>query len=282
MELFHKSLVRSLVEPRLEELLAEIASISSHGFKVAVQCRNKILKEVFYESLSRKLGPLRINLKSSPTQECTVAESSMRKGSVLVCDEATPHIGHGFVLFQLPSVESLLPSITTVVTRVLQELSLQNYLDCFGAKTVGQLKRVLSARGFFETVDAIAEVAFRAGFSGNEELCSQYLDGMLHSSSLSPQSKLTEVVPEEFFELILSLSSQPHTFVKAALSYYVVKTSGASVTVASRRLNISRSTLHQHLRAAEQHDVQRLFSKGPNSLSFVQTAPTEVETLLLN
>ncbi|NDD92526.1 hypothetical protein EBZ37_10620, partial [bacterium] len=198
--------------------------------------------------------------------EAGLATRSSPRGLILVSSER-PTRGLGMLAYPLPDLESILPSTGTLIYTVLEHLSLESFVDSFDGKRTAQIRKLIVKLGFNQIIDLIAEVAFRAGYLGEDEQANDYLERLLQAHPESGgllQNNACDAEP--FFKRVLADSNEPHGFLKAALSYYVVKVKGANLTTASRTLNISRTTLMEHLRLAQKFKVEGLFlSPNPST-----------------
>jgi hypothetical protein len=266
----HQLLIQRLIGPRLE---AEVNSICTilRSFDLWVQCPSPEVQEVLLKYLvqEQELSPFAFSLAQTWNEVVTLTAKSnelrLQNGStymVYVGNEPLPQ-GSGFGVYKVGNMDELLPSMPSTILTILKHFHHEMYMDVFDAENVGLLREALRVRGLAVTIDAVNQIALKAGFLGHESEAKRYLHALANPSfSLdNPKDGVGSALPpaESVFLSVLAQTQQPHSFLKAALSYYTVKTHGNSMSRASRRLNISRTTLQEHLKLAEQMEVHRIF-----------------------
>lgn len=257
----YAKVVQKLVENKMREFVLEALSLTQQGFNVCLRCADEVLLQAFVQVATPLATKKGVTLFPNAQEfEGHLHTRPLPRGFILATAKVPPR-GMGLVNFSLPSLESILPPTTTVIAVALDQLALTSFMDCFDARRTAEVRRLIAKFGLEFAIDVIAEIALRAGFHGDENLVENYLAGLLDHNQTQDTREALEFPVERFFKRILAETQQPHGLLKAALSYYVVKVRGTTMTLASRSLNISRTTLLEHLRLAERYNVASLFQQ---------------------
>jgi hypothetical protein len=265
-----------IVKRRLELELQRWTTALNHRFDVAILCPTAELQELVMSFLERitplpgriqRVRPHHSLVDDSVEHELSKthppAESGPLLPTIYVC-RGTNLRGCGAIAFELPGLESLLPSAANMVITLLESAGLERFIDAFDGRKMSQLKKILDSNGVEDFFDAVVQVAYFVGFRGDEQRADAYLEGIQSkqwdapcelSLGLKPQLSL-----DKLFEQLVDLPD-PHDTLKAALAHYVFNRRRVSQAEASRILKVSRSTLQSHLQLAEHLNVARYF--GP-------------------
>lgn len=265
-----------IVKRRLElELQRWIAALNQR-FDVAIVCPSADLQELvtsFLEQNTPHLGRIQqvgpYHLASDAFDEhgfaktSAPAEGGPQRPTIYVCHGANLR-GCGAIAFELPTLQSLLPSAANMVITLLESSGLERFIDAFDGRKMSQLKKILDANGVEDFFDAVVQVAYFVGFRGDEKRADVYLEGV-QSKQWKDLAQFSSGINQplsldKLFEQLVDLPD-PHDTLKAALAHYVFNRRHVSQAEASRILKVSRSTLQSHLQLAEQLKVARYF--GP-------------------
>lgn len=265
MSLILESIFQDLYALGIDNFAREVFLLKKQGFKVYIQCPSEsIARFVFnnFRHLSARYGVTEEMIFSSYTEINAFKINVLSNPCVLVT-HLPIESAWGFVRFPLPDLNLMLPATPKLISHVLQKLMLDRYIDCFDAHVTQLVKRIAELHGLEKSIDAIVQVALLAGFKGDESEACLYLETLLLKPVAETDPKTgaesTPQSPEDFFGQLLLRTNEPHTLLKVALSFYAVRLRGQSISRASRHLNISRTTLIQHLRLAEKLNVKTLF-----------------------
>lgn len=248
-----------------------------HTFDVAVCCESRTLAELVMalvdsgqlEEINR--ATYRIILEECAAQGPVVPalqasigqEAKHTTGARLhLCVGVIP-AGLVAVRFNLPTLQSLLPSVAAIVVGLLEHFQLDRYIDCFDAPTLSKLKQIYEVRGVIFLFDAIVQVAYLAGVQGDDSQSLKYLDSLVQPEDQDLANQQTPSTGRFQLEQLLDrfmASHDPYDTLKAALAHYAFFGKRVSQAEASRILKVSRSTLQSHLNLAERINVARLFS----------------------
>lgn len=259
------SILLQLLQPKLALEIDGALSVVRQGFDVVVRVRDSDVREVFKELMRGSVATGEFNLGES----FFCFEESERFGRrekpfLLISDETLPE-GSGFVSLELPGVEALLPSLSAIVITVLKYFNQEELIDVFDGKHKSFIREILLRKGISAAVDAVVRISFHVGIEGDCNAGERITDEILTLSAGSgaridvPCESLADLATR-FFRVMLSKEGNPHVFMKSALSWFVVNAMGHSISEASRVLNISRTTLQDHLRVARIQGVDRFFS----------------------
>lgn len=268
MAISQKNMLSKLVANRLKSQLDQVFQIVHEGFDVCIFSKDRDVKEVVFELLNQEADSgsccwIAENCEQANSLRNNQTVDKVFKPIVLLTDSRVT--GDGFISYTLPETEDLLPNIAQTVQFILEEARLIRFLDAFDGKRTGALKTILREKGFSALIDAVIQTAYLSGLRGQEAEASRKLSELQALPSATP--KQTENVnpgvnAAAFFSGIVDVTKEPHVFLKAALSFYMVKHRQQSISKASRLLNVSRTTLQEHMRLAGEFGVERLFQEA--------------------
>lgn len=265
MSMILESIFQDLYALGIDNFASEVFLLKKQGFKVYIHCPSEaVARFVFnnFRHLSEKYG-VKEEVIFSTYAEISAFKINLLSVPCVLVTHLPVESAWGFVRFPLPDLNLMLPPTPKLISHVLQKLKLERYLDCFDAHVTQLVRRISELHGLEKSIDAIVQVALLAGFKGDEGEARLYLETILLKPTATTDPKTgvvsTPQSPEDFFGQLLLRTNEPHTFLKVALSFYAVRLRGQSVSRASRHLNISRTTLIQHLRLAEKLNVKTLF-----------------------
>lgn len=210
------------------------------------------------------------------TQKCVQSKADTNRISLptLAVVRESPHPVCGSIPFELPPLSSLFPSAAQMVALVLERANLIRYVDAFDGKKMTALRKILELHGHELFFDSIVQVAYRAGFRGEDEGAAEFLESRLSQPvasqrrrSSKPESAFADDAAHgvaELFDRILGYND-PHDVLKASLTHYVFHGRRVTQAEASRILKVSRSTLQAHLQLAELLNVAQLFTESGTS-----------------
>jgi hypothetical protein len=173
--------------------------------------------------------------------------------------------GLGLVPIDLPEPDLLMPSCNSAVSLIIAHLGKEAFLDFFDKQKTMLLKEILRRRGVACFVDSVIRTIYLAEVENDDQGCLIFLRGV-RDRRVEPfevpkgrRDDSDSAAAQRFFQQILSRHRHPHLFAKTALSYFVVHGLGYSTAEAARVLNISRTTLQEHLRLAPGYGVHQYF-----------------------
>ena len=267
MSVLRSALLRSIIETKLEVVVCHIERLAQHGFDVSVCSSLPEISECLHTILSQNGSVLARKIEVASNYEDAKKILKNQDTNAFVAPLVFIHspsdsLPVGFVRCPLPDLCDLLPSIPQVINCILEYYSLSVYIDIFDREKLISLKNIALECGFTALVDAVIQTCYLAGFSGDEHQAGLFLrnfneqiQGSVNKSVVHPHD-----VSRQFFNYVLDQKTQPHIFLKAALSYFVVQVKGLTSTRASRLLEISRTTLIEHLKLADELEISKLFS----------------------
>lgn len=260
-------LIKELIKKRIYEDINQIINITNNGFDVHVKVEFKEIEQVVIELLhiEQKKQLLNFNLISDPKLldekfDELFNEQKVLQPTIFVHPD-TLRYGLGFIVYNIQSADNLLSSSAYAIEKILDHFGLSLFIDVFEAEIFSKLKQIAKIMGINHLVDAVVQTAYLGGFKGNYAKAVEYLDHMLINCDelYSKDSVSLEKCAENFFAYIILQGQDAHGFVKSALSFYTVKRKGFSMSKASQMLQISRTTLQEHLKLAEKLGVSNFF-----------------------
>ncbi len=264
----HAKLISLLIRKKLYEEIEQIISICKQGFDIHVKTDfpevEKLLIDFLELELKASACKFRLVLESKYlTTDIDEIDSNLNfaiKPIVFVNSESLKS-GSGFVKFYVRSPDHLLGSTSSAIENILEYFGLSIFIDVFDASKLTRLKLIAKALGLGALIDAVIQTSYLAGFHGDSEKAQQYLDntqlGCAENNSTYEVS--IEKCAEKFFSYVVIRGEDAHSFLKSSLSYYAVRLQGFSITRASQVLQISRTTLQEHLKIADQLGVSNFF-----------------------
>jgi hypothetical protein len=198
------------------------------------------------------------------------ADPNRQTDRTLTLTAHRPPAGTGAIPFYLPTLEEFLPSPSTMTGQFLELSGLERYTEAFDGRKMTLLRKILELRGPEVFFDAIVQVAFLAGYRGEDEAAFDFLNQLHSEAGQKPPEKRRNLGAEggrapaptsdmcALFDRLVELQ-EPHDVLKAALAHYVFHARKLTQTEASRILKVSRSTLQAHLQLAERLNVAEFF-----------------------
>lgn len=148
-----------IVKRRLDLELQRWTAALNQRFDVAILCPSAELQELVTSFLERntpllgRVQQIRIHhlaaedsgeyesLKTPPPDE-----GGPQLPTIYVCHGASLR-GCGAIAFELPGLESLLPSAANMVITLLESAGLERFIDAFDGRKMSQLKKILDSNG---------------------------------------------------------------------------------------------------------------------------------------
>ncbi len=259
MILSRAKLISSIIKKKLYEEIDQILSISRQGFDVFAQVEFPEVKSLLIELLEQEL---KINSREFKIIECT-KENILKANERIEDEHFLPTVmigeqridsGYGLVHYQVCSPDQLLGNVAVAIEMILEHFKLEFYIDVFDAKKLSRLKHIARAQGVRALIDAVVQTAYYGGYKGDQDVAQAYLD---RAEFLTDATNFDQDIPLEncakkFLSHVISYGQDSHLFLKSCLSYFVVNKQGHTMTRASQILSISRTTLHEHLKIADQ------------------------------
>ena len=266
----HKSkvkLIKELVKKRVEEEVNHILNIIKSGFDVHVKVESRDIQEIIQERLESEQNNqfLCFHIVTDPLQldekyETIISKQSTIIPTVLIHPDTIKY-GLGFIIYKVSSPELLISSPASAIEKILEHFALDIYIDVFDSEIFRKLKLIAKHLGLNCFIDAVVQTAYLGGFKGSYSSATEYLDHILinYDELYSSSDISLEKCAENLFAYTLMQGLDAHGFLKAALSFYTVRKKGFTMTKASQLLQISRTTLQEHLKLAEKLGVSNFF-----------------------
>ena len=267
MAISRNKLIANIIRKKLYEEVEQILLISKQGFDVYAQVEFPEIKFVLIELLEQELNINPRAFKIAKHIEDLEFDNSANNDddtifipTVLVADLPSS-IGLGLVQYKIKQPDHLIGNVAQAIEQILDYFSLTFYLDVFDAKKLSRLKQIAKFQGIRALIDAVVQTAYLGGFMGDSEKAQIYLDKTkftiediegTHNVSIEKSARL-------FLSHVITYGENSHAFLKSALSYFVICKQGHTTTRASQILSISRTTLQEHLKIAENLGVSEFF-----------------------
>ena len=261
-------LISLLIRKRLYEEIEQIISISRQGFDVHVKSEFVEVEKLLITLLEQELKntnanefKLIIDPKFLNIELENVDNDTVIKPTVFVNSDSLQS-GFGFVKYHVRPPDCLLGSASSAIASILDYFGLAVFIDVFDSCKLSRLKVIAKTIGLGALIDAVIQTAYLGGFHGDSQKAQQYLDGLevMSDSFYSSKEEISNArCAEKFFNFVVLRGEDAHAFLKSSLSFYAVKVQGFSMTRASQVLQISRTTLQEHLKIAEQLGVSNFF-----------------------
>lgn len=260
-----ENLITKILDKHLKTEVENLLAITHQGFDVYVFIEFPEITLAFKKILENEM-----QINSRVFKLITNSENVQNEDldfafipTVLIGNHILKH-GTGFVRYSIESPDKLIGNVAQAISEILNSFNLQNYLDCFDAKIFLKLKEIAKIRGVQCLIDAVIQTAYLAGFVGNYESAHHYLDTFNISKNLEveDQNVSIETCAKRFLSYCITHGDDAFSFLKSSLSFYVVTKQGHTLTRASEILNISRTTLMEHLKIAEKIGVPTFFEHG--------------------
>lgn len=264
------TLVVKILEKHLKKEVEQIINLVHQGFDIYVYTEfteiTKILERLLDQEI--QINPRIFRLITDPAKIAIQNYDDLNYAfipTILIGAHNLDH-GTGFVRYRVESPDKLLNHIATAIGEILSYFKLDRYIDTFDAKIFLKLKQIAKMRGVYCLIDAVIQTAYLAGFLGNQESAYQYLDTFSlsenHEKDSTTLNTPIEFCAKRFLSHCISYGDSSFDFLKSCLSFYVVSKQGFTMTRASQILNISRTTLIEHLKIAEKLGVSTFFEYG--------------------
>ncbi|APJ02448.1 hypothetical protein [Silvanigrella aquatica] len=261
-------LISILIKKKLYEEIEQIISIIKQGFDVHVRTEFQEVEKLLIELLEIELSVsgLEYRLISDPQfleidfDQLAFSNEYSIQPTVFV-NAKSLESGSGFVKFMVRSPDHLLCSTSSAIEKILKHFGILIYLDVFDSNKLSRLRQIAKFMGLRVLVDAVIQTAYLGGFLGDSEKAGYYLENLqTQNDDFHSKNEISiERCAEKFFSYVLIRSEEAHTFLKSSLSYYAVRHQGFTMTRASQVLQISRTTLQEHLKLADQLGVSNFF-----------------------
>lgn len=278
----HANYQTEFIRAAVSRCAAQWGEALALNFSVAVSCETDVLARLVLEVLRKsdtlswtqpsivglvQEGRVTHAIELPSEQEVTDQLGSLTKPVLYLCVGQIPS-GLISVRFSLPSMKSLLPSVSTIVTSVLESMCLERYIDSFDGRTMSSLRRIFERRGITLLLDAIIQVVYLAGVQGDETGSMRYLELVMGEADESGLEPITESRPSTLESLLdaIMATHDPYDTLKATLAHHAFVGRRCSQAEASRSLKVSRSTLQSHLNLAERLNVAKLFAHQRGSV----------------
>jgi DNA-binding phage protein len=163
-----------------------------------------------------------------------------------------------------PEDAALVKSVPQAIAATLDWLGATEFLDVFERSSVVLLRQLLQEAGIQEFLRGILLMVRVGGEEGLYDSACALLGDMLNQRvdlSTAGQKTMLNHTAQRFLDHVCS-QDNPHQLIKAYLSYHVFIKSNRNVSKASEMLSISRTTLHKHLRLAQDMQLQTAFLGG--------------------
>lgn len=161
-----------------------------------------------------------------------------------------------------PGDAMLVRSVAQSIVETLKWMGATQFLDVFERSSVVLLRQLLQEGGIQEFLRGIMLMVQIAGEEGQYEMACAMLRERLNQKAQTDNVDTRAVLGNNALKFLDHISTQnnPHQLLKALLSYHVFLKSNKNISKASSDLSISRTTLHSHLRLA---DELKLFARFP-------------------
>lgn len=238
------------VDGLTREIAAALERRSSYERLVLV-ARNTILHAAF-GFYGREIMPQGCEWFKS-ADEIAIFDSS----APLLFVDAEPTLPLGRRKIVLGPDHALMPSVPRAIWFLLERFRAIHFIEAFDAPLTVTLKSILVGKGLLPFLDAVVDVIRQCDTGRISELTvvapeihrSPIGDGARCMAPMSESESLREFLDK------LCQTHDPHGFLKAYVSYYSYLKSNKNISEASRNLNISRTTLHDHLRLAKEFEI---------------------------
>lgn len=174
----------------------------------------------------------------------------------------------------------LVVSPARAILTVLEHYSALHLVEAFDGPMVTRLRNVLREQGINHFVEHVLSCVegFNSGKPPEEAASLVVRTNLAPVTTSSVPSWGGALVWDDFtehshalFDLLerLRQCQDPHVYLKALLSYFAYLRSNKNASKASKDLNISRTTLHDHLRLAQEFRISGMLE----SLNRMQSSP---------
>jgi hypothetical protein len=267
-------LVRKLLLPRVLVEYETIHGLLHRNFDVVVRSHSDEAGELFESVVGERVQKVRAGfLLAHSLAQVRELDAEGRTKAILCMSQEPLPVGSGLVERYVSQSASYLPSFSQVVMQILEHFRISEYADIFDGRKMRQLKEILGIYGIGMLIDVVVQVAYHGGVEADDFAATRVLLERLANPPVEKKlNRSREVAGDDpaiharrFFRHLISHHQDPHDFAKVALSYYAVHGLGHNVSSAGRILNISRTTIHDHLSQAERAGVDKYFGFASNS-----------------
>lgn len=271
----NQNLILTIIKKNIELEVDQILSIAMQGFDVQVEISfvelKDILRDAFQERLNQFPNSFRLlNGIQGLTQEslnCILMGDEepnfqQKKVPTILLDESRRTFGYGFIAYRVRSPDHLLGSVNRAISHILNYFGLELYMDVFDGAKLTRLKQIAKVCGLRHLIDAVVQTAYLAGFKGNAEEAQLYLDRLpfsFYEDLMGGTGDSIEMCAKKFLAHVVSHGEHAYSFLKSCLSYYIINSQGHTMSRASEILNVSRTTLLEHLKSASKLGVSNFF-----------------------
>ena len=163
-----------------------------------------------------------------------------------------------------PSESALMGSVARAVMVSLEHFNALHFVDGFDGPVVSALRQIAKSQGVVQFVEAVSAHIEHCKEPGDQpqDAVAWMRDGFspLGRKGASVGDPIAGALADQSVTLVGFLdrvrqSPDPHTYIKALLSYVSYIKSNKNASKASRELKISRTTLHDHLRVASELQI---------------------------
>jgi len=261
-----KKLVLSLVSRQLTDEVENILCVVKQGFDLQVLTEFPEVSNALIELLNLELEgyPELFSLLTDLSQIKKINDpnvNSQFRPIVLINNKKLEN-GCGFVRYNLKSPDKLIKNPGSAVKLILDEFGLSNYIDTFNGKIFTKLKEISRIYGVHTLIDAVIQTAYLAGMQGDESAAEYYLN-QIHLDNHCDHNNSDHSIntcAKRFLSHCVAYGDNSMAFLKSSLCFYVAENQKRTMTQTSQILNISRTTLNEHLKKAEILNVGHFFT----------------------
>lgn len=144
MSVLRAGLLHQLLAPRVAPYFEAASSLVSQHFDVFLFTSKDEAQFVLHNIATEFLcqTPNRFDLPASVADIGVLNKNGRGKPLLYVSDVLLPR-GSGFVELKVPPVLELLPSLSQIVSQVLNHLGLSQFIDAFDGRRMSQLREIL-------------------------------------------------------------------------------------------------------------------------------------------
>jgi len=241
------TLISKLIRKKLYEEVDRILSISRQGFDIHVKSDFVEVEEILLEILEKELTintrEFRLVREAHAIDLQTQNDDTAFLPTLFISSQPLLN-GYGFAYFALSTPDQLLGSVASSIETILDHFGLCVYLDIFDSHILMQFKQITRIYGLNTLIDAVVQTAYLGGFQGDTRKAKKYLEHLQAENPLNAgKNKYTlEKCAEMFLSHVILRGENAHSFLKSSLSYFM-----------------SRTTLQEHLKLADQLGVSQFF-----------------------
>lgn len=267
MTLGRTELAKIIIQKKLQEDVEQITSIVKQGFDVYAHSDFTEIRFLLSKSLEQRLQKnfhqfhIFLNRDEFNQRKFNKKSNEMQSEPLIWIGEESPDHGYGFVHYKLQSPDQLIGNVAVAVQQILKYFCLQIYLETFEASVLTKLKNVARVHGLRSLIDAVVQTAYLAGFKGQAQEAQEHLDLVLVSTQHQNEHRSfsTENCAKVFLSHAVAHGENAYSFLKSCLGYHIINHHGYNMSRASQVLNVSRTTLQEHLKMAQELQVSAFF-----------------------